>query len=222
MNPLTQLMRFLCAATTAIALLCVMPCAATTVDAAHYGRLCPYCSSPQATLRQEMDRMDAVVIATATGKINALTERVQMRVEKILKPCQGVNADVLIDAAYYGKLKAGQRFICSGIDPDDLQWNSQPLTPVLEDYYTNIATLTKEPVDQLRFYHQYLEHEEQMIAQDAYDEFAGAPYEMVGEISKEFDHDQLIRWIQDPEVTSDRRRLYFTMLGLCGGDADLP
>ena len=36
------------------------------------------------------------------------------------------------------------------------------------------------------------------------------------------DHDQLIEWIRDPEMSTDRKRLYLTMLGVCGDEKDLP
>ena len=35
-------------------------------------------------------------------------------------------------------------------------------------------------------------------------------------------HDKLIGWIQDPDVPATRRRLYFTMLGVCGTEKDAP
>jgi hypothetical protein len=35
-------------------------------------------------------------------------------------------------------------------------------------------------------------------------------------------HDRLVKWIADLEISPSRRRLYFTMLGVCGGKDDLP
>jgi hypothetical protein len=61
-----------------------------------------------------------------------------------------------------------------------------------------------------------------MLARDAYDEFAIAPYEAVQALAPEMDHDQLLEWIQDPEMSTDRKRLYLTMLGVCGSEKDLP
>jgi hypothetical protein len=34
-------------------------------------------------------------------------------------------------------------------------------------------------------------------------------------------HDQLVDWIKDPDVPASRRRLYLTMLGICGGPKDV-
>jgi hypothetical protein len=35
-------------------------------------------------------------------------------------------------------------------------------------------------------------------------------------------HDQLVAWIQNPDIPASRRRLYFVMLGICGSEQDLP
>ena len=35
-------------------------------------------------------------------------------------------------------------------------------------------------------------------------------------------HDKLVGWIKNPETSTSRRRLYLTMLGICGTKADVP
>ncbi len=35
-------------------------------------------------------------------------------------------------------------------------------------------------------------------------------------------HDRIVKWVADPEVSPSRRRLYLTMLGVCGTKADVP
>jgi hypothetical protein len=60
-----------------------------------------------------------------------------------------------------------------------------------------------------------------MLARDAYDEFAIAPYSAIKKLAPELDHDQLIKWISDPEMSTDRKRLYLTMVGVCGDEKDL-
>ncbi|MBO8631080.1 hypothetical protein INO08_15355, partial [Staphylococcus aureus] len=64
--------------------------------------------------------------------------------------------------------------------------------------------------------------EDSMLSRDAYDEFAVAPYDVVQKIKSALDHDTLVDWIQDPEMSPDRKRLYLTLLGICGGEQDLP
>ena len=82
--------------------------------------------------------------------------------------------------------------------------------------------ISDDPIERLRFYHKYLQDEEEMLSRDAYDEFAITPYDIVKQLAPEMDHDQLLSWINDPEMPTDRKRLYLTMIGICGDEQDLP
>ncbi len=75
-------------------------------------------------------------------------------------------------------------------------------------------------VERLEFFQDYLEDEDEMLARDAYDEFAKAPYDAVKMLEPKMNHDRLVSFIKNPDVPSNRRRLYFTMLGVCGTKAD--
>src|SRR5262249_12375504 len=66
----------------------------------------------------------------------------------------------------------------------------------------------------------YLEEPDEMLARDAYDEFAKAPYATVRELKDRMKHARLIEWIKNPQVPASRRRLYLTMLGVCGTAQD--
>ncbi|GAA4462802.1 hypothetical protein [Novipirellula rosea] len=187
---------------------------------------CPFCNAVSQTLRQEMSVMDAVVIATAVDRENARNEEtgeVLMRVEKVLKGDSLVKVGQEVNAIYYGDVKTGRTFMLSGVDPPKMQWSCLPLSPRAEAYLMKVTKLAGEDdVTRLRFYYDYLQDEETMLSRDAYDEFAIAPYSAVKELAPEIDHAELVSWINDPEATVDRRRLYLTMLGVCGDEKDLP
>lgn len=168
--------------------------------------------------------MDAVVIATAIQgdqNRNKDSGEVMMKVAKVLKGGDVVTEGQEVQAVYYGDVTAGRRFMLSGVDPPELQWSCLPLSERAENYVTKITEMSEDPLERLRFYHQHLQDEETMLARDAYDEFAIAPYEVVKQLGPEMDHDQLIEWIGDPEMATDRKRLYLTMLGVCGDEKDL-
>ena len=73
------------------------------------------------------------------------------------------------------------------------------------------------------YFQDFLESSDEMLARDAYDEFARAPYKDVIELREQMNHAQLVAWIKDPDIPASRRRLYLTMLGVCGDrtDADM-
>lgn len=102
-------------------------------------------------------------------------------------------------------------------------WSSPlKLTPAAEAYIPQLFTLPKEGADRLAFFQEHLESNDEMLARDSYDEFAKAPYSDVQALKDRMKHDQLIAWVQDPDIPASRKRLYFTMLGVCGSKADLP
>lgn len=186
---------------------------------------CPFCESVQQTIRQQSLTMDAVVIASSLdGELtrNMTTGVVKMKVEKVIKGAEHVKVGQTLDAIYYGKVEVGRRFLLSGVDPPNLQWSCLPVTERGEEYIVKASQLEDDAVKRLRFFRDYLEDEESLISRDAYDEFASAPYDMIQKIGPDMDHDQLIDWVKQPEIGADRKRLYFTMLGVCGGKEDLP
>ena len=186
---------------------------------------CPFCNAVSQTLRQEMAAMDAVVIGSCLQdetQRDAETGKVRMKVERVLKGGDLVKAGDEIDAIYYGDVEVGRRFMLSGVDPPQMQWSCLPVTKRAESYIGMVTELPDNDLDRLRFYYQHLQDEEAMLARDAYDEFAVAPYAAVKQLAPEMDHGQLVQWIRDPEMPTDRRRLYLTMLGVCGDEKDLP
>lgn len=186
---------------------------------------CPFCTAVSQTLRQEMAGMDAVVIAEATAdsQRDAETGEVPLRVEQVLKGKDLIKPGTVVRAVYYGNVEPGRRFMLSGVEPAQLMWSSPlPVDERAERYLVKLTELPEDDVERLRFFQQYLQDDSTMLARDAYDEFAIAPYEVVRKLKDDMDHDQLVAWIQDPEMPPDRRRLYLTMLGVCGGEADVP
>lgn len=190
------------------------------------GVACPFCSAVSQTLRQEMEAMDAVAIATVMPGEDARNQEsgeVLMQIETVLKGHDLIEAGQQVQAIYYGDVAADRRFMISGVDPPHLQWSCLPLTERGEAYVKRVTELAdKDPLTRLRFYHQYLHDDEQMLSRDAYDEFATTPYDVVKALKPDMNHDQLVQWIADPETPTDRRRLYLTMLGVCGDEGDLP
>lgn len=169
--------------------------------------------------------MDAVVIAeaTAASQRDAETGEVALRVVKVLKGKELIEPGAAIRAVYYGNVEPGRRFMLSGVEPEQLMWSSPlPVDERAEQYLVELTELPDDDLARLRFFQRYLQDESTMLARDAYDEFAIAPYEVVRRLKDDMDHDQLVAWIKDPEMPPDRRRLYLTMLGVCGNEADVP
>jgi hypothetical protein len=128
-----------------------------------------------------------------------------------------------IEVVFFGETNREQLFFITGIRSEQIDWTTPlPLSEAAETYVRALPTVAASGVDRLAFFQDYFEHEDPLLAQDAYDEFARAPYAEVIALGPRMHHDKLVEWIQDPEVSPSRRRLYLTMLGVCGNNDDLP
>lgn len=185
-------------------------------------RACPFCSQVSQTIRQEMEVMDAVVIAEATEKSipNLQTGEVLLTVTRVLKGDEHVRAGQPLSVVYFGEVPAGRRFMLSGVNPPEIQWSALPLTEESEKYVLTVTELPDDGLERLKYFQQFLQSDDSMLSRDSYDEFAITPYPIIQSLKPFMNRQELISWVQDPEMPADRKRLYYTMLGVCGEEAD--
>ena len=143
-------------------------------------------------------------------------------ITKVLKGKQFVDVGMEFKALLVGRYKPGKKFLVMGEDPPMVVWT----TPIvaserLVQYLADIQTLPASGADRLAFFQDYFEDDISAIAFDAYDEFAKAPYDELVALKDRMHRQQLLDWVMDPDTAINRRRLYLTMLGICGGDAEV-
>lgn len=193
---------------------------------------CPFCPSVGQTFSEEMDSMDVVVVAkmlsapilppdsllTGEGEV----PRAKFEIVDVVKGKQHVKVTE-VEALYFGDGKKGDSFLLMAVEPPDLLW-STPLkvTDGAREYLLKLLDLPKAGTERLKFFQSHLEHADEFLARDAYDEFAKAPYDAIKSLKTDLNREQLLAWIEDSQIPASRRRLYLTMLGVCGTPADLP
>lgn len=169
--------------------------------------------------------MDVVALGELlAGQPEEINGDGKFRLVKVFRGDKLVTGKLDVTAPYFGVNKSDKKFLLMGTGTDEVLWSSPlPVTAVTERYLEDVAKLTDDGAERLRFFIRYLESPEPMLARDAYEEFAQSPYEEVKAIRDAMDRPQLLEWIQNPEIAPDRKRLYFTLLGVCGNveDADL-
>ncbi len=207
------------------------------VASASVALACPFCAAVSQTFSQEMETMDVVVIAKltklppmadpSTPSDFADTSKAQFTVSETLKGEKLVDAKQPIETLYFGEGSQGKEFLIMAVretpESTKLQWT----TPLLlsdraKEYIHKLPSLPKEGAERLAFFQEFLEDKDESLARDAYDEFANASYDSVKQLKPKMKHDQLVAWIQNQDIPASRRRLYLTMLGVCGGKEDLP
>lgn len=181
---------------------------------------CPFCSAVSQTLRQEMEAMDAVAIA----KIVKGTETESDAEFEMVSVIRGDNLIRILQKKrmnYFGKAAEGTQFLVMGVDPPDLLWSSPlPVSDKATEYVKTIVKLPQDPMQRIEFYYDYLENSEAILARDAYDEFASAPYEDLKKLKPKLEREKLLEWIEDTSLPPDRKRLYLVLLGISGKAED--
>ena len=195
---------------------------------------CPFCSAVQQTLSEEIKGADAALILklakapnrpeTKEGKaeVNPQPTKATFEIVKALKGESLLGGKKEVEILYFGNHPVGTVFFCTGVDPKDIAWSTPTaLSPRAAEYIGKIVTLPETGAARLEFFQAYFEDEDPLLAGDAYDEFAKAPYADVQALKERMQRSKLLGWINDPKTSTSRRRLYLTMLGVCGQAEDI-
>ena len=205
---------------------------------------CPFCTATSQTLSEELDSAELSVIArlvepaepfdataTSLDDLDPDAGTAKFEVVEFVRGEQKFPALKELRVVYFGEADEEKLFLINGLDAglppanrtQVADWSTPlPLSDRGVAYVKKLETLPPKGADRLAFFQRYFEDPEPLLAQDAYDEFARAPYAEVIALGDRMDRQQLMRWIDDSEVGPTRRRLYLTMLGVCGKveDAD--
>ncbi|MEX0675470.1 MAG: hypothetical protein WD063_00245 [Pirellulales bacterium] len=190
---------------------------------------CPFCSAVSLTFSEEIGNSQIAVIARLiqapprSDDANSLeAAKAKFEITKVLKGEEALGKTRQIEAVYFGDSPVGTTFLMMGIDPPAINWS----TPIAISergvkYVTEAMDLPKEGADRLAYFQDYLEDGDDMLARDAYDEFAKAPYSDVLGLRDRMKHDKLVAWVKSTEIPVSRRRLYITMMGAQGNKDDV-
>lgn len=198
---------------------------------------CPFCSAVSTTLSEDIKANDAVVIArlvkrsaapaAAESSGQAVTlpadaSLARFEIVHVIKGREHLGAARQIEVLYFGQHPAEQQFLIYGIDPKNWAWTTpNPVSPRAVEYVKALVKLPESGPERLAFFQDYFEDSDTLLAGDAYDEFAKAPYAEVHALKDKMDREKLWQFLNNPETSTSHRRLYLTMLGVCGGPDDI-
>lgn len=183
--------------------------------------ICPLCPAIGAqTIGEGLTSMDVAVFAKLVERSGDSSDgqaKATFEIQEVLFGEPALKGERSIEFDYYGAQEIGTEFLIAAIDPLNLTWND----PIVmsergKKYVREVSDLPSTMKERLLFFLSNLEDEDQVIASDAYDEFARAPYVDVLSIADHYDRAQLLEWIQSDDVPTARVRLYFMLLGICG------
>jgi hypothetical protein len=188
---------------------------------------CPFCSAPTLTLTEQYAKADAAVLVQwISGEMaskDSLGSTTYEIVQVARTPVKSIENGKKITLERYRKGMQGDLALLLGsrAKGETLEWGS-PLDMSVDsyNYIVEAPSLDAKPGKRLAYYLKFLEASESMIANDAYGEFANAPYKDIVPLEKQFPREKLRKWLVAPDVPATRLGLYGLMLGLCGNDED--
>lgn len=188
---------------------------------------CPFCTALEPTLTQR--RQVAAVVAL--GEVaEAGARKWVYRLHHLLKGrkllASHESLEVAIEAAADGQpmnMQPGTLVLVLGNgqptpDAGPLTWSFVPVNEAGYAYIARAPSARLPAHQRLPYFLPYLEHREPLVAEDAYLEFAHAPYDEVARIADRLPMKSLRDWLLDEGVPPRRKGFYGLALGLARGD----
>lgn len=188
---------------------------------------CPFCEAPSLTLTEQLNQADVAVLAQwvsleEADRDEGLPGSTTFEIVDIVHDSTaGLDRGERIDLARARAAKPGDLFLLLGTQSTDVEWSSPlEVSETSYQYMRQAPTKESNPTERLAYFLQFLEYPDPLIANDAYAEFANAPYEDIVPLASEMEPEKIRRWLTDPRTTPTRLGLYGLMLGLSGDAED--
>jgi hypothetical protein len=189
---------------------------------------CPFCSAPSQTLAEQVAQADAVTLVAWTGGTPANDQDPGKSTYEVLQIVKSPKDSVVkgdeVALARYRASKKGDLFLLMGTKSgrgNGIEWGSP--TEVTESSFNYIAQAPTPEVPatkRLLYFMKFLEFPDPLVGNDAYAEFANAPYKDIAAVAGHLPHEKIRQWITRSDTPQPRLGLYGMMLGLCGDNAD--
>lgn len=188
-------------------------------------RCCPFCSAPSLTLSEQLTAADAAVLVQwVEGKApeeKSAGSTTYSIIEVARGPKDKLKKDDKITVPRFRAGKKGDLFMLFGTKDKEIDWSSPlEVTETTYQYIVQSPSPESMPGKRLEYFLKFLEFSDQLVANDAYGEFANAPYEEIVKIKEKMDREKIRKWVSNKETAPTRLGLYGLLLGLCGNNDD--
>jgi len=195
---------------------------------------CPNCDGAGRPLSEQLAVSDAVVLVQWVEGRKArevdgrrLPSSTTYRVREVVRSAQGaVTRGQKISLFRYRVGRPGDLFLLMGdkvleTEGERIDWGVPlEVSETSYQYIVQAPSPESPPRKRLAYFMKFLEFPDQLIATDAYFEFAKAPYQHIVDIRQLIPRDKVRRWVTSPGTSRTRLGFYGTLLGLCGDDED--
>jgi hypothetical protein len=195
---------------------------------------CDFCTGSSATISDEISGADVAVIATMIRAPEKAKDaksgpsKAVFQIDYVLKggqhPSRAEDGTLLpVELHYFGNAQVKTPFLLLGVGSPKLNWGSPfVLSTRAVEYVRKLSQSPGEGPERLEFFQSCLEDTDAVVARDAFDEFAKAPYGGYRKLKQKLDRGRLLKWIADKSLPDMRKRLYLMLLSVCGTAQDVP
>ena len=184
---------------------------------------CPFCSALRNTLSDDLQESTAAVIAryesSSVGTDGAHVNR--LRITDLVKGAPSLKNSV-VEVESLAPLSKDGFFWLVGYGETQVQWT--PPTDISKDaisYLSGLSGLPESGPIRLAYFLDFLQHSDEFVAADAYNEFADASLSDIASLKSKLNRQWVISQLRDVSVPRHRRRLCWTFLSQCGTAADV-
>lgn len=189
---------------------------------------CPFCDAPSLVMAEQIQQCDHMVLGKWIGGEKATDVR------------GGTSKFEIVDVGFSkgDAFKKGQqvelpRYMAGSetatyalMGPEDRleDWHSPSEVSAEGWAYLSkmppTVTDAKAQTERLLYFLPYFEHPDQMVSNDAFAEFAAAPYDVIVPLKDKLPRDKVLQWLTDPKTQVTRIGFYGLLAGLCGHEED--
>lgn len=189
---------------------------------------CPFCAAPSLTMAEQVAQSDATVLVQWASGVKGTDDSAgstTFEVKQIVRNFKDtVKVGEKVTLPRYRAGKAGDLFMLMGTQTEkgkSIEWGSPLEVTEASFNYISQAPSPEVPVaKRLEYYVKFLEFSDQLVANDAYGEFANAPYEDITKLGSKMPREKIRGWVTNPETPATRLGLYGLLIGLCGNADD--
>jgi hypothetical protein len=176
--------------------------ALTAFNAGRLAGACPFCAAESRSLTEELELSDAAVFAKLAGPNAADLDsgNAKFEIVKVLAGEEVLGGRKQFETVFFGDPNPEQMFLITGIGTDYMEWSTpMPLSAAAVEYIGRLPEVPESGADRLAYFQEHLEHEDTLLAQDAYEEFARAPYADLKDLAPRMHHDRLVAGLKTPK-----------------------
>jgi hypothetical protein len=180
---------------------------------------CPLCQGPTTTLSLELAKSDAVVLASwvegrkPSGKTFGDTTFSIIEVARIPQDEKLSKGSKFVEPRFRTGKRGDLWLLFGKQDDEGINWVTAMQGSTSAFKYIAEAPSSKQPTgERLVYYFRFLEASDLTISNDAYGEFANAPWDEIVKVKEKFDREKLSRWVASSETHPTRLGLYGLLL----------